>query len=165
VSHEPVLERMGRDHRNLRIWTCADGELVASFHQKGVTEDMWPFIQFDAEETQVFFSVKDAIVMYRTDGDMLKADRKVKLPGITQFRLGPSKRKHVAAFVPESSKPAVFALLDWEDGTTINRKNFFRVPPSIHEAKLLPWRGVHGSSHPFLQFYVNEAPKFAVLSA
>jgi uncharacterized protein with WD repeat len=127
VTHEPVLERLRRDHKNLKVWSCEDGELAASFHQKGVTEETWPFIQFDAEETHVFFTVKDAIVLYKTDGDMAKADRKVPLQGITLFSMGPSSRKHLAAFVPESSKPAVFALIDWSDGSTINRKSFHRV--------------------------------------
>lgn len=129
VTHEPVLEREGKAHKNLKVWSCDDGELVAEFHRRGITDDHWPVIQFDAAETHVFFTVNNAIVYYSMDGDMTKADGKVKLEGVSQFKIGPAKRKLVATFVPESSKPAVFAVLDWEDGSTVNRKNFYRVRP------------------------------------
>ena len=139
VTHEPVLERLGKDHKNLKVWSCDDGELVAEFHRRGITDDHWPVIQFDAAETHVFFTVNNAIVYYSMDGDMTKADGKVKLDGVTQFKMGPAKRKLLATFVPESSKPAVFAVLDWEDGSTINRKNFYRVwrPLPRHTERVL----------------------------
>jgi uncharacterized protein with WD repeat len=61
-------------------------------------------------------------------GDMAKATRKAKLEGVSQFLLGPAKRQVMAAFVPESAKPAVFAIMEWDEGgTVINRKQFFRV--------------------------------------
>jgi uncharacterized protein with WD repeat len=123
-----VIERLAQAHKNLKIWRTSDGDLVTSFHKKGITADTWPALQFDAEETHVFFAVKDAIVLYNMAGEMSKADRKVRMEGVTQFLMGPSKRKVMAVFVPESVKPAVFAVLEWEpDGMVINRKQFFRV--------------------------------------
>jgi Eukaryotic translation initiation factor eIF2A len=128
ITHEAVIERLGAAHKNLRIWRTANGANVASFHKKGITNDSWPAIQFDAAETHVFFTVKDAIVLYDLAGDMAKATRKVKMEGVEQFLMGPAKRKVMATFTPESSKPAVFAIIEWDEGgTTINRKQFFRV--------------------------------------
>ena len=42
--------------------------------------------------------------------------------------MSPGKRKVLATFAPESAKPAVFAVLEWEEGgVAINRKQFYRV--------------------------------------
>ena len=128
VTHEAVIEKLGSSHKNLRIWRTSDGDNVASFHKKGITNDTWPAIQFDAAENYLFFTVKDAVVLYDMSTDMTKAARKVKMEGVSQFMMGPGKRKVFASFVPESAKPAVFAINEWEEGgTVINRKQFYRV--------------------------------------
>lgn len=123
-----MIEAQAQAHKNLKIWDTANGKMVGAFHKKGITDDNWPTLQFDAAETHVFFTVKDAVVLYDMSGEMKKADRKVKMEGVTQFKMGPAKRKVLATFVPESAKPAVFALVEWEEGgLVINRKQFFRV--------------------------------------
>lgn len=73
------MERLGQSHKNLKVWRTSDGEMVAAFHKRNITNDTWPAIQFDAAETHLFFTVKDAVVLYNMAGDLTKADRKVKM--------------------------------------------------------------------------------------
>ena len=129
VTHEKVSSD-GAAHKNLNVWQAADGSLVAAFHKKGVTADNWPALQFDVEEKFLFFTVKDALVVYDMAGDFTKASYKVVLEGITQFAVSPSKEQIFSGFVPEGrgNKPAVFACKEWsKGGGSVNRKQFFRV--------------------------------------
>lgn len=129
ITHEKVNSD-GAAHKNLNVWQGSDGELVAAFHKKGVTNEHWPAIQFDVEEKFLFFCVKDALAVYDMAGDFSKASYKVTLQGMTQFSLSPSNSKIFAGFAPEgrTSKPAVFACNEWsQGGGSVNRKQFFRV--------------------------------------
>jgi uncharacterized protein with WD repeat len=128
VTHEKV-NPSGSAHKNLNVWKADSGELVAAFHKKGVTDDGWPALQFDAAETHLFFLVKDAIVVYDMAGDFTKALRKVPMEGVSQFSICLSEQKVAATFVPETKgRPAIIAVNEWTEGGSItNRKQFFRV--------------------------------------
>lgn len=105
--------------------------MLTAFHKKGINQDNWPAVQFNAEETHLFLLVKSAVAVYDMGSDLTEELHKVKMENLLQYSVCPAPgKKMLASFVPESkgNMPAVIACNEWPKGGGVtNRKQFFRV--------------------------------------
>jgi len=74
---------------NLKLWESATGMLVASFSQKALKREAWPYLQFSHDEQYAFLLCTNEVRVYPTQQafmgtpDTVRYSDKLRIPGIT----------------------------------------------------------------------------------
>lgn len=80
--------------KNLRVWCAKTGTLVASFLQKGIRRDAWPYLQWTADEKYAFLMTTNEVRVYngndfaatqQQEASEIRFIDKLRLNGITSL--------------------------------------------------------------------------------
>lgn len=88
----------GSQHKNLRIWSLANGEQVASFSQKA--QEGWD-VQYTTSESHALRLVGPDVQVYNPKDWAAGIVEKLKVEGCSSFSLSPGANPSIAVFVPE----------------------------------------------------------------
>ncbi|KAA1106833.1 hypothetical protein PGTUg99_013885 [Puccinia graminis f. sp. tritici] len=123
---KPTVE--GAQHKNMRLWDITTGEEVASFSQK--SQEGW-MIQFTEDESRVLRLVSGEVQVFDPMSFDSGVVSKLKLEGMSEFKLSPGKNPLLSAFVAEKKgAPAsvkIYPLAGLKDSTPpLTQKTFFK---------------------------------------
>ncbi|PVF98977.1 translation initiation factor eIF-2A [Serendipita vermifera] len=90
----------GSVHKNLKVWSVQNGELLASFGQKN--QEGWD-LQYTASESHALRLAGPEIQVYNPSNWSEGAISKLRLEGMNTAVLSPGANPSVAIFVPEKS--------------------------------------------------------------
>ncbi|PLW34016.1 hypothetical protein PCASD_22333 [Puccinia coronata f. sp. avenae] len=123
---KPTVE--GTQNKNMRLWDIATGEEVASFSQK--SQEGW-MLQFTEDESRVLRLVSGEVQVFDPTSFASGVVSKLKLEGMSDFKLSPGKAPLLSAFVAEKNgAPAsvkIYPLTGLKDSTPpLTQKTFFK---------------------------------------
>ncbi|OAV98889.1 hypothetical protein PTTG_09934 [Puccinia triticina 1-1 BBBD Race 1] len=124
---KPTVE--GAQHKNMRIWDITTGEEVASFSQK--SQEGW-MLQFTEDESRVLRLVSSEIQVFNPASFDSGVVSKLKLEGMSEFKLSPGQNPLISAFVGEKNgAPAsvkIYPLAGLKDSSpaALTQKTFFK---------------------------------------
>ncbi|CAD6923483.1 unnamed protein product, partial [Tilletia laevis] len=129
----PIKLEDGTGTKNLKIWDTKTGEVVASFERK--TQDGC-FFQFTSDEKYCVRQVSTELQIYEADDVSGKGIvGRLKMEGMSTFRVGPGDKPSVAVFCGErKGQPAsvkIYSLLSLipaaeDTPAPVSQKTFFK---------------------------------------
>jgi len=123
---KPSVE--GTQHKNMRLWDVTTGNEVASFSQK--SQEGW-MLQFTEDESRVLRLASAEVQVFDPTSFSSGVVSKLKLEGMSEFKLSPGKSPLLSAFVAEKNgAPAsvkIYPLAGLKDSTPpLTQKTFFK---------------------------------------
>ena len=132
----PIKGPDGNTKPNLRVWSTETGNEVLSLHQKILTKDHWPSVQFTSDESIAVHMVTNTLHVYDPKSFSSGPSLKFPVKGIGAFAIAPIAECHpiAAIYVPEAKgSPGFIALYSLsrenaESGrpTPLCRRSFYR---------------------------------------
>lgn len=115
--------------KNVQVWDVATQSPVLELHQKSITKESWPVLQWAGDDSGLWHAVTNTVHFYgRAEG--FKVIKKVGIKGVGAFAVAPSTAQQlIAAFVPEAKgQPAAACIVDASggDAVTLSRRSFYR---------------------------------------
>lgn len=136
ITCQRPMKGIGVSNNNVKVWEVASGRLCWEFHQRSVSDETWPAIHWDENETLAFRMVTNTIHAYDPQNGFQGAVCKLPLQGVAGFTVSPGGNAKIAAYVAESKgQPAtvgIFPVSDLPRDKTsepriTNRKSMYRV--------------------------------------
>ncbi|KAG0140991.1 hypothetical protein CROQUDRAFT_664447 [Cronartium quercuum f. sp. fusiforme G11] len=114
-------------HKNMRVWDVVSGREVISFSQKSI--EGWS-LQFTDNESHALRLVSAELHVYDPTAFQAGVTSKLRLEGMSDYKLSTGRNPHVAAFVAEKKgAPAsvkIYPLLNLANSAPVSQKTFYK---------------------------------------
>lgn len=78
----------GGNVKNVKVFRCSDGQCVLELHQKQVTRESWPAVQFSPDDALAFYATSNTLhVLESRQGEGFVPSKRLGLPGGWAARL------------------------------------------------------------------------------